>query len=69
MWTPECQHDFESVKSLLRHAPVLATPDLYRSFKLEIDASAVGASAVLLQEDADGIDHPVCYFSCRFNKH
>jgi hypothetical protein len=24
---------------------------------------------VLLQEDADGIDHPVCYFSRKLNKH
>ena len=25
--------------------------------------------AVLLQEDNNGIDHPVCYFSKKFNKH
>lgn len=25
--------------------------------------------AVLVQEDAYGIDHPVCYFSRKFNKH
>lgn len=37
-----------------------------RPFKLEVDASAV---AVLLQEDADGVDHLMCYFSCKFNKH
>lgn len=40
-----------------------------RPFKLEIDASAVGVGAVLLQEDAQGIDHPVAYFSRKFNKH
>ena len=69
VWTPECQHAFESVKSLLSHAPVLAAPDLSRPFKLEVDASAGGAGAVLLQEDAGGVDHPVCYFSRKFNKH
>lgn len=53
-WTPE----FESVKSLLSHAPVLAAPDLSRSFRLEVDASSVGADMVLLQDDADGIDNP-----------
>lgn len=69
VWSPECQHAFESVKSLLCHSPVLAAPDLSHPFKLEIDASAVGAGAVLLQEDTDGIDHPVSYFSRKFNKH
>lgn len=38
-------------------------------FKLEVDASKVGTGAVLLQEDEQGIDHPVSYFSCKFNKH
>lgn len=34
-----------------------------KAFKLEIDASSVGAHAVLIQEDIHGIDHAVCYFS------
>lgn len=54
---------------MLFYAPVLASPDLSRLFKLEINASAVGAGAVLLQEDAEGVDHPVCYFSRKFNTH
>ena len=58
VWTPECQHALESVKSLLSHAPVLAAPDPSKPFKMEVDASAVGAGAVLLQEDGDGVDHP-----------
>lgn len=68
VWTEECQHAFDSVKVLLCSVPVLAAPDLLRSFKLEINASAVGAAAVLLQEDGAGVDHPVCYFSRKFNK-
>lgn len=69
VWTPECQQAFENAKSLLCHSPVLAAPDLSRPFKLEIDASAVGAGAVLLQEDVDGVDHPESYFSKKFNRH
>lgn len=38
-------------------------------FNLEVDASAVGAGAVLLQEDPQGVDHPVAYFSRKFDKH
>ncbi len=48
---------------------LLCDDSLQRHFKLEVDASEVGAGAVLLQEDADGVDHPVCFFSRKFNKH
>lgn len=68
-WTRECQHAFESIKALLCHAPVLAAPDFERPFKLEVDANAVGAGAVLLQDDSDGMEHPVSFFSRKFNKH
>ncbi|KAL7835136.1 hypothetical protein SRHO_G00293830 [Serrasalmus rhombeus] len=43
--------------------------DFSHPFKLEVDASATGAGAVLLQEDSSGIDHPVCYYSKKFVKH
>lgn len=69
VWTAECQESFEAAKALLCSAPVLAAPDFERPFKIEVDASAHGAGAVLLQEDEQGIDHPVCYFSKKFNKY
>lgn len=40
---------------------------LTRPFKHEVDAGAVGVGAVLLQ-DLQGLDRPVCYYSCKFNK-
>ncbi len=69
VWSSERQQAFESVKSLLCSTPVLSAPNFSTSFKLEVDASATGAGAVLLQEDVHGIDHPVCYFSQKFLKH
>ena len=69
IWSLECQHAFETIKSLLCSAPVLSAPDFSRPFALEVDASGVGAGAVLLQEDVSGIVHPVCYFSRKFNKY
>lgn len=68
-WSPACQVAFESAKALLCSAPVLAAPKFERPFKLEVDASSCGAGAVLLQEDDHGVDHPVCYFSKKFNRH
>lgn len=72
-WSKECQCAFESTKALFCSAPILAAPiltaDFSRPFKLDIDASASGAGAVLLQEDDHGIDHLVGYFSKKFTKH
>lgn len=48
---------------------MLVTPNFEKSFLLAVDASAYGAGAVLLQEDCNGIEHPVSYFSKKFNRH
>ncbi|XP_037615670.1 uncharacterized protein LOC119482245 [Sebastes umbrosus] len=69
VWTDECQKSFESLKALLCCGPVLSAPNFSLPFKVEVDASGVGAGAVLLQEDTQGVDHPVSYFSRKFNKH
>lgn len=66
-WSPKCQTVLDAAKLLLCRAPVLAAPNFEKPFKLEVDASAVGAGAVLLQEDDDGVDHPVSFFSKKFN--
>ncbi len=68
-WTDECHSAFDAVKTLLCSAPVLAAPHYSRSFKLDVDASATGAGAVLLQDDENGIEHPIGYFSKKFLKH
>lgn len=44
-------------------------PNFERPFKLEVNRNLCGAGAVLLQEDEQGIEHPVCYFLKKFNKH
>ena len=63
-WTEQCQFAFEQLKVMLQRAPVLSAPDFTCPFKLAVDASDV-APGILLQEDQD---HPVCYFSRKFNK-
>lgn len=69
VWSEGCQQAFESLKGLLCCTPVLSAPNFSLPFKLEIDASAVGAGEVLLQEDSQGTDHPASYFSRKFDKH
>ena len=43
-------------------------PDLSSLFKMAFDASDVAAGAVLLQGNDEGVEHPVCYFSKKYNK-
>lgn len=69
VWSNSCQNAFDVARMMLCHHPVLVAPDLSRPFVLEVDASTFGAGAVLLQEDASEIRHPVSYFSKKFNKH
>ena len=67
-WQEKCEVAFEKVKAMLMHKPVLCAPNFQKPFKLAVDASDVGAGAVLLQEDVNGVEHPVCYFSKKFEK-
>ena len=68
-WTSDCQNSFEKLKVRLRSEPVLLASNFNKEFKLTVDASDVGAGGVVLQEDDNGVDRPVFYFSKKFNKH
>ncbi|KAJ8049035.1 hypothetical protein HOLleu_01585 [Holothuria leucospilota] len=68
-WTDDCQAAFELLKKALMSSPVLIAPDFEKQFKLAVDASDNGIGAVLLQADEHGVDHPVCYYSKKFDKH
>ena len=63
------QNAFEQVKNLLTSAPppLLAAPQMRKTVKLQVDASKVGAGAVLLQGGEDGVERPPRYFSRKFN--
>ena len=43
--------------------------DFHKQFKLFVDASDIGCGTMLIQEDSQGFDHPVCYYSQKFNGH
>ena len=62
VWDDKCENAFTRIKTLLLTAPVLVTPDYQKPFKMHVDASDYGTSAVLLQESEQKIDHPISYF-------
>ena len=60
----------DKLKTMLCHYPVLQSPNFNTPFSIAVDASEDSAGAVLLQRDSDNtIEHPVAYFSKKFNKH
>lgn len=69
IWSTHCQEAFDAVKALLCLSPVLAAPNFEKPFKLQVDASQIGAGAVLLQENDDQVECPVSFFSRKFNKY
>ena len=69
VWARECQIAFDKLKGILVNQPVLMAADFSKPFKIATDASDVGVGAVLLQEDEEGVEHPVVYFSKKLNKH
>ncbi len=56
------------MKSALINAPALAFPDYSVPFSLHTDTSALGLSAVLMQPDASGKNHPLAYASRTLNQ-
>ena len=69
VWSSACQNSFEKIRLILLSKPVLMAPDFWKPFKLFVDASDVGIGAVLIQEDSQGVDRPVCYYSQKLNGH
>jgi hypothetical protein len=46
-WSPKCEEIFLTLKKLLTTAPVLAQPDIEKSFDVYCDASGTGIGGVL----------------------
>ena len=67
-WSDECEKSFNLPSQMLSSSPVMTAPAYRMSFKLAVGASDVGAGAVLLQEDENGLDHPVSLLCKGFDK-
>jgi hypothetical protein len=49
-WSPQCEDAFLTLKKLLTTTPVLAQPDIEKSFDVYCNASGTGIGGVLMQE-------------------
>ena len=68
-WTESCQDAFQKIKDYLTSSPVLAVFDRELPITIYTDASGVGIGAVLKQEQTDGVEKPVAFFSKKLNEH
>ena len=68
IWSSDCEAAFNQAKALLSTSPVLMAPNFNQPFTLMVDASDVGAGAVLTQRDTDGLNRPVSYFSKKYSR-
>ena len=69
IWTDEGRAAFENIKKRLCNPPILTYPDFNKPFILDTDVSDQGIGAVLSQQDVDGQEHPIAYYSRGINKH
>jgi hypothetical protein len=64
VWTEECEAAFCTLRKLLTTAPVLAQPDIEKSFDVFCDASKNGLGCVLMQNG-----RVIAYASRQLRKH
>lgn len=46
---------------------ILKAPQFSQPFRLPCNATHLAAGSVLLQEDYEGVEHPVAFYSKKFN--
>ena len=66
-WPPQAKKAFSALKSAFATAPVLSRPDPTKPFYLEVDASSVGAGALLMQKTTRGKSVTCGFFSKTFS--
>lgn len=67
-WTKEADESFRQLKTCLTTAPVLITPNFGKPFVIQCDASMHGIGGVLAQEDEEGVERPIAFYSYKLNQ-
>ena len=62
-WSDEQQSAFETLKTCLTTAPILAAPDFDKPFIVKTDACKLGLAGILCQLDNDGQEVVIEYYS------
>ncbi len=63
MWSQEYEAAFQRLKATLCASPILTSPNFQKEFIVQTDASDRGVGAVFSQQDNQGNDKPVAFYS------
>ena len=66
-WSEECEKTFNEIKEYLISSPILAIFDPNLPTAIYTDASGEGIAAILKQQQPDGQEKPVAFFSKKLN--
>ena len=67
-WTEKQEKAFKELKERFTKEPVLATPDIDKKMRMEVDALDYATGGVLSMECEDGLWRPVAFLSKSLNK-
>jgi len=67
-WTEKQEEVFKELKKRFMEEPVLATPDIDKKMRMEVDASDYATGGVLSMECGDGLWRPVAFLSKSLNE-
>ena len=62
-WTDQEKYSFEDIKKAIMEAPTLISPNYTKGFYIFSFASYDTMEAILLQNNDEGLDHPIAFFS------
>ncbi|KAH9296662.1 hypothetical protein KI387_044242 [Taxus chinensis] len=62
-WTAEGKASFEAIKEAISQAPTLVNPDFSKDFMLYAFGGGDIISAILVQQNKEGLEQPVVFFS------
>lgn len=66
-WKDEQEKSFTELKKRMSAQPILALPNDYRDYEVEMDASDYALGGILSQKQLDGTYHPLAYISKALN--
>ena len=67
-WNDDCRKSLDVLKEKMASTPILVFPKWDIEFHVHVDALCIALGTVLMQEGAEGMDHPIAFASRQLSK-